>query len=111
MLVTLGVHRVELGVHVGLSDEHDEVVLGEAAAIVLGDVLDGGEVVLADLYVVVLAELEVLLDGEAAGVGGVGPLEYLGQRCPGNIKRGLRSSSYNLTTIVARPYLSVSSCP
>ena len=110
MLVALGVHRVELGVHVRLSDEHDEVVLGETAAIVLGDVLYGVEVVLADLYVVVLAELEVLLDGETAGVGGVGPLEYLGESCPGNIKR-LRSSSYNLTTIVSPSYLSVSSCP
>ena len=111
VLVALGVHRVELGVHVGLSDEHDEVVLGETAAIVLGDVLYGVEVVLADFYVVVFAELEVLLDGETAGVGGVGPLEYLGESCPGNIMRGLRSSSYNLTTIVVPSYLSVSSCP
>ena len=52
MLVTLGVHRVKLGVHVRLSDEHDEVVLGEAAPIVLCDTLDGGEVVLTDFYVV-----------------------------------------------------------
>ena len=82
MLVTLGVHSVELGVHVGLSDEHAEVVLGEAAPIVLGDVLYCGEILLADLYVVVLAELEVLLDREVAGVGGVGPLEDLGQSLP-----------------------------
>ena len=76
MLVALGVHRVELGVHVGLSDEQDEVALRESAAIVLRDVLYGRQVVLTDLDVVVLAELQVLGDAEDARVGGVRSLEY-----------------------------------
>ena len=76
MLVTLGVDGVELGVHVGLSDEQDEVALRETAAIVLRDVLYSGKVILTDLNVVVLAELQVLRDAEHPGLRGVSSLEY-----------------------------------
>ena len=76
MLVTLWVHRVKLGVHVGLSDEQDEVALREAVAIVLRDVLYSVQVLLTDLNVVVLAELQVLRDAENSRLGGVRSLKY-----------------------------------
>ena len=76
MLVTLGVDCVKLGIHVGLSDEQDEVALRNPAAIVLRDVLYGGQVILAHLNVVVLAELQVLRDAENSRLGGVRSLKY-----------------------------------
>ena len=79
MLVTLGVDGVELGVHVGLSDEQYEVILRDSPAIVLSDVLYGLQVVLTDLYVVVPAKLKVLGHTEDSRVGGVRFLKYFGQ--------------------------------
>ena len=79
VLVALRVDRVEVRVHVGLSDEDDEVVLGELAAVGLGHGGDGLEVILGHLDVVVPAELEVLGDGQLARVGGVCLVEYLSQ--------------------------------
>ena len=76
MLVTLRVDGIKLGVNIGLSDEQDEVILGDSPAIALSDVLDGLQVVRADLNVVVPAELQVLRDAEDSGVGGVGFLKY-----------------------------------
>ena len=76
MLVTLGVDCVKLGVHVGLSDEQDEVTLRHPAAIVLRDVLYGGQVILAHINVVVLAEVQVLGYAENSRLGGVSSLEY-----------------------------------
>ena len=79
VLVALRVDRVEVRVHVGLSDEDDEVVLGELAAVGLGHGGDGLEVILGHLDVVVPAELQVLGDGQLARVGGVRLVEYLSQ--------------------------------
>ena len=76
MLVTFRVDGIKLGVHIGLPDEEDEVTLGDSAAVVLRDVLYGGQVILADLNVVVLAELQVLRDTENSRLGGVRSLKY-----------------------------------
>ena len=68
VLVALGVEGVEVRVHVGLADEDDEVILGESPAVVLGQALDGREVILRDLDVVVPAEVQVLRDGQRPSV-------------------------------------------
>ena len=68
VLVALRIDRVEVRVHVGLSDEDDEVILGESPAVVLGQALDGREVILRDLDVVVSAEVQVLRDGQRPSV-------------------------------------------